>query len=230
MQTHQSPTGIIDCSPADIQRFLAHHPPETRLVPGARQLIATLQARGIAVYLISGGFRELCLPIAKALGVPAKHVYANRMNWQVDDESGMPTKLVGFDERELTGHGMGKPRVIEKLRSLYPYETVVMVGDGITDLEAVQMTGAADLFIGTWMALALTYLHHATCRVWRGGHSRCRGPAGRLVCHEVRACMLSSTCIACLSFAELHAALKRYQVAVIGSGSSRKHMQVEHKF
>lgn len=139
---------IIDCAPNDIQRFLTAHPPETRLVPGARDLIATLQARGIAVYLISGGFRELCLPIAKALGVPTKHVYANRMNWQVDDESGMPTKLVGFDERELTGHGMGKPRVIELLRSLHPYETVVMVGDGITDLEAVQMTGGADLFIG----------------------------------------------------------------------------------
>lgn len=97
---------IIDCSPADIQRFLAAHPPHARLVPGALELITTLQARGIAVYLISGGFRELCLPIAKALGVPTSHVYANRMNWQVDDDTGMPSILVGFDERELTGHGM----------------------------------------------------------------------------------------------------------------------------
>lgn len=104
---------IINCTPADIQRFLTTYPAESRLVPGAKQLITTLQARGIAVYLISGGFRELCLPIAKAMGVPYAHVYANRMNWQVDDETGMPTKLVGFDERELTGHGMGKPRVIE---------------------------------------------------------------------------------------------------------------------
>ena len=27
--------------------------------------------------------RELCLPIARALGVPTKNLFANRMNWQV---------------------------------------------------------------------------------------------------------------------------------------------------
>lgn len=37
---------IINCSPADIQRFLVAHPPQTRLVCGARELIDTLQARG----------------------------------------------------------------------------------------------------------------------------------------------------------------------------------------
>jgi glycerol-3-phosphate dehydrogenase (NAD+) len=60
----------IDCSPADIRAFLAAHPPSSRLVPGAARLVAALQARGVAVYLISGGFRELTLPIARALGVP----------------------------------------------------------------------------------------------------------------------------------------------------------------
>ncbi len=38
--------------------------------------------------------RELILPIAAYLGVPKEHVIANRMNWQWDDETGMPTKLV----------------------------------------------------------------------------------------------------------------------------------------
>ena len=31
---------------------------------------------------------------------------------------------------------------------MYPYETIAMVGDGITDLEAVEITGGADLFVG----------------------------------------------------------------------------------
>lgn len=31
---------------------------------------------------------------------------------------------------------------------MYPYETIAMVGDGITDLEAVEITGGADIFIG----------------------------------------------------------------------------------
>lgn len=60
----------------------------------------------------------------------------------------MPTKLVGFDLREPTGHQGGKPRAIARLRELFPYETVVMVGDGITDLEAVQESGGADMFVG----------------------------------------------------------------------------------
>ena len=42
----------------------------------------------------SGGFRELCLPIARALGVPPAQLFANRMNWQVDDETGERLKLV----------------------------------------------------------------------------------------------------------------------------------------
>jgi glycerol-3-phosphate dehydrogenase (NAD+) len=59
----------INCTPPDIQKFLLAFPPESRLVAGAAALVAALQARGVAVYLISGGFRELCLPIARALGV-----------------------------------------------------------------------------------------------------------------------------------------------------------------
>ena len=46
------------------------------------------------MYLISGGFRELLLPIAAHLGIPKDRVFANRMHWQWDDETGMPTKLV----------------------------------------------------------------------------------------------------------------------------------------
>ena len=56
--------------------------------------------------------------------------------------------MVGYDERELTCKQGGKPAAIAHLRNLYPYETVIMVGDGITDLEAVQISGGADAFIG----------------------------------------------------------------------------------
>ena len=37
---------IINCTPADIQRFLAAHPPEGRLSPGAQALIGALQVGG----------------------------------------------------------------------------------------------------------------------------------------------------------------------------------------
>ena len=139
---------IMNPKPADIHAFLAANPPESRLVPGAAKLIAALQARGVAVYLISGGFRELSLPIARALGVSPKNLFANRMNWQFNDESGAVDLLVGFDDREATAHQFGKPKAIAKLREMFPYENIVMIGDGVTDLEAVQKSGGADLFIG----------------------------------------------------------------------------------
>lgn len=140
---------VINPTPTDIQAFLRAHPPETRLVPGAKDLIKALQSRGIAVYLISGGFRELSLPIAAALDIPPKNLFANRMNWQMNEDTGTIDKLAGFDEREVTGHQFGKPKAIKKLRDANPYRCIVMIGDGITDLEAVQaVQGGADLFIG----------------------------------------------------------------------------------
>lgn len=139
---------IINCTPADVRKFVAAYPPESRFVPGIVKFITALQARGVAIYLISGGFRELILPIAKYLGISPDNVFANRMTWQWDDETGEPTRLVGFDVAEPTAHNQGKPQAIRRIRQRSPYTTLTMIGDGITDLEAVQMTGGADLFIG----------------------------------------------------------------------------------
>lgn len=52
----------------------------------------------------------------------------------------------GFDENQLTSRTGGKGAVIRNLKEKHGYETVVMVGDGITDWEA---SPPADLFIGT---------------------------------------------------------------------------------
>lgn len=51
---------------------------------------------------------------------------------QMDDETGLQPRLVGFDMKEPTAHNMGKPEAIATLRHTFPYETIVMVGDGIT--------------------------------------------------------------------------------------------------
>ena len=68
------------------------------------------------------------------------------MQW--DDETLEPTRLVGFDMSEPTAKNQGKPQAIAKIRQKFPYQSIVMIGDGITDLEAVQVSGGADLFIG----------------------------------------------------------------------------------
>ncbi|KAG2490538.1 hypothetical protein HYH03_010932 [Edaphochlamys debaryana] len=138
----------IHCSPHDIKRFLQSHPPASRLAPGVESLIKTLQARGVAVYLVGDGFRELTLPLAAHLGIPKDRVFANRMNWQWDDETGEATKLVGFDLKEPTAHREGKPKAIARIRQKHPYHTVAFVGKDMYDLHAVQSSRGADVFIG----------------------------------------------------------------------------------
>jgi glycerol-3-phosphate dehydrogenase (NAD+) len=53
-----------------------------------------------------------------------------------------------FDASHCYASTQGKPAAIARIRQRNPYNTVVMIGDGITDLEAVQVTGGADLFVG----------------------------------------------------------------------------------
>lgn len=50
----------------------------------------------------------------------------------MDDETGLQPMLVGFDLKEPTAHNRGKVEAITKLRQTFPYETIIMIGDGIT--------------------------------------------------------------------------------------------------
>ncbi|GAX75615.1 hypothetical protein CEUSTIGMA_g3059.t1 [Chlamydomonas eustigma] len=179
---------LINCKPKDIKSFLAANPPQSRFAKGIVSLVTRLQERDVTVYLISGGFRELTLPIAEQLGIPRQQVFANRMLWQWDDETLEPSRLVGFDISEPTARNQGKPQAIAKIREAHTYSSVVMIGDGITDLEAVQVSGGADLFIGY------------------GGVQR-------------RAAVEKDADWYVMDFAELEAAMKCYQVAMIGSGA-----------
>jgi len=65
------------------QLILCFLPTPIALLQGIVNLIKVLQKRGVAVYLVSGSFRELIMPIAKYLGVPKENVFANRMDWCV---------------------------------------------------------------------------------------------------------------------------------------------------
>jgi glycerol-3-phosphate dehydrogenase (NAD+) len=138
---------IINPTPAIIKSFHEAHSPESRLCPGIAELIAALHDRGVIVYLISGGFRELTLPVAKLLSIPFDRVFANRMFFQNDDITQQPTVFAGFDFSQPTAHAGGKPKAIQGIRTNRPFETIIMIGDGITDLEAAEEEGAADLFI-----------------------------------------------------------------------------------
>lgn len=51
--------------------------------PGIPELVALLQSRGTAVFLVSGGFRFIIHAIARSLDIPTSHVYANTILFKV---------------------------------------------------------------------------------------------------------------------------------------------------
>ncbi|XP_028157409.1 phosphoserine phosphatase isoform X1 [Ostrinia furnacalis] len=76
---------IIRPSVSQIREYLEKFP--IHLTPGVKQLVKELHDRGVAVYLVSGGFRSLIEPVADILGIPRSNVYANRLKFFFNGES-----------------------------------------------------------------------------------------------------------------------------------------------
>jgi phosphoserine phosphatase len=99
------------------------------LVPDAREVVAALRAEGIVVRIVSGGVRQAIIPMARALGLDVGAIAAVDLRWNADGS------YAGFDMSSPLARSGGKREVIERWRSeLGP--PLMMVGDGVTDLEA----------------------------------------------------------------------------------------------
>ncbi|KGN63727.1 phosphoserine phosphatase, chloroplastic [Cucumis sativus] len=129
---------LFNPSLSQVEEFLAKKPP--RLSPGIDELVKKLKANSIDVYLISGGFRQMINPVASILGIPHENIFANQLLFGSNGE------FVGFDKSEPTSRSGGKAVAVQQLRKARGYKTLVMTGDGATDLEA-RKPGGADLFI-----------------------------------------------------------------------------------
>lgn len=129
---------IIQPSKSDVESYLDKHP--FQLTEGIEELINLLHSKGKMVYLVSGGFRQMIEPVASRLKIPHHRIYAN--NLLFDPSNGAFT---GFDINEPTSRDGGKPAVIKMLQNAHGYQDVVMVGDGVTDMQAKP---PASLFIG----------------------------------------------------------------------------------
>ncbi|KAI5075558.1 hypothetical protein GOP47_0009998 [Adiantum capillus-veneris] len=122
----------------DVESFLASNPP--KISPGIEELIRKLHSKGKAVYLISGGFRQMIAPVAKILRIQEENIFANKLLF---NENG---SYAGFDIKEPTSKSGGKAAAIAHLKQKFGYKKLVMIGDGATDLEARQ-PGGADIFV-----------------------------------------------------------------------------------
>ncbi|XP_003386961.1 PREDICTED: phosphoserine phosphatase-like [Amphimedon queenslandica] len=107
------------------------------LTPHVKELVDLLHSRGISVYVISGGFRRLIEPITNNLRIEKKNLYCNALLF---NEAG---EYEGFDLDQLTCQDGGKSLVMRDIKKKHEY--VVMIGDGMTDLQA---SPPADAFIG----------------------------------------------------------------------------------
>ena len=70
--------------------------------------------------------------------VPLSNVYANRLLFNEDGS------FHSHDTTQPTSRKGGKAKVVADLKAKHGYETVVMIGDGATDLEAREIEGGAD--------------------------------------------------------------------------------------
>ncbi|CAK7323400.1 unnamed protein product [Dovyalis caffra] len=123
---------------AQVQEFLVTRP--QKISPGIDELVKKLKAKNTNVHLISGGFRQMINPVASILGIPLENIFANQLLF------GNSGEFVGFDVNEPTSRSGGKATAVQQIRKVHGYKTLVMIGDGATDLEA-RKPGGADLFI-----------------------------------------------------------------------------------
>jgi len=96
------------------------------MMPGAKETIDGLKAKGYRVICFSGGFRNATSPASKALGIDAD--FSNILH----DEDGILTGRVGGDMMFSSSKGDMLQR-LQKLLGINQADTLV-VGDGANDL------------------------------------------------------------------------------------------------
>jgi phosphoserine phosphatase len=128
---------IIRPTEEQLRRCTEAHP--LVLSPHVSTLISFLRQRKADIFLISGGFIQLIEPLLATLEIPKDHVYANVLEFNEKGE------YAGFDTLQPTSHSGGKAEALQAIIQTYGYKRVVMVGDGVTDMEAKP---PAFMFIG----------------------------------------------------------------------------------
>lgn len=121
------------------------------LVPDASDVVAALRASGIRVYLVSGGLLPAIQALARALHLPPGHARAVPLEfdeltgrwWQshLTPGSSDHDRYLAYAPSPLA-ESRGKMAVVNQLA---PGALSMLVGDGITDLEA---RDAVRLFVG----------------------------------------------------------------------------------
>jgi phosphoserine phosphatase len=107
------------------------------IVPGVEKMLAQAVSMGWTPVIISGGFAPIIKPLADHLGI--HHVEAVPL---IFDDTG---EYIGYAEHFPTTRNLGKNEIIREWKQALLPERVIMIGDGISDLETKT---DVDLMIG----------------------------------------------------------------------------------
>lgn len=105
--------------------------------PTARETIRVLHAAGWKTAIISGGYTQAIEPLAAFLGID--RIEAVRLTFTPEG------RYAGFDATHPAARRGGKFDLVCRLREEFAARRAVLVGDGVSDLEA---RGAVDVFVG----------------------------------------------------------------------------------
>ncbi|MEM7552997.1 MAG: HAD-IB family phosphatase [Cyanobacteria bacterium P01_A01_bin.84] len=105
--------------------------------PSAKKVVDTLEADGWTPFILSAGYVQAIAPLAKYLGIETIEAVKLFFN---DDGS-----YKDFDRDYPTTRNGGKLEIVNELKQNYSPEKIVMVGDGVSDLETKP---GLDMFIG----------------------------------------------------------------------------------
>lgn len=100
------------------------------MVEGVKDVFATLIGQDKEVHIISGGLRQAILPLANVLNVPEQNVHAVDIQFNADGS------YLNFDKTSPLARSGGKHDICKQL--LNGKQSLVIIGDGKTDMEAKQ--------------------------------------------------------------------------------------------
>ncbi|QQS59158.1 HAD-IB family phosphatase [Candidatus Peregrinibacteria bacterium] len=131
MQIANIHQAYIDALGHDFTHFITDSIPE---------VIHILLEAGHKVVIVSGGFRELILPVAEMLCIPPEDCFAN----EFQKENGV---VIGVDLTNPLSENGGKTKISEKLFAENDAMEVIIIGDGMSDAEPF-LQGKASEFWG----------------------------------------------------------------------------------
>jgi phosphoserine phosphatase len=108
-----------------------------QIEPDAQAAIEAALSVGWTPIIVSGGFTDAIRPLADRLGIERVEAIGLRF-----DEAG---RYAGFESDHPTTRNGGKAEIATRLRNEFEAERVVMVGDGVSDLETADVV---DRFVG----------------------------------------------------------------------------------